>query len=120
MPSTAAFEIRGRVDGLTQGVNTIFLPVTLSTSAGALSRQVVVSTGTSVATSVACSTLTKMVLIVPPSTNTFPWRLAGTTGDLGVLMSSILPVLLPVTTGSTFHMYTTGGSTIGGFTVVEY
>lgn len=120
MASSAAFQIRGRVDGLAQGVENIYLPFTLSTSAGGLSRQIVISTGTSVATSVACSTLTKMILVIPPATNTVPYRVVGTTGDLGVQFSSLLPALLPVTTASVIGLYTTGGSTVGGFTVIEY
>ncbi len=120
MPSTASLQITALISGLPEGQQRISIPLVNSTSAGGLISLTSVTTGTSVAAKTALNANTKFLLIMPPSTNTFPIRLMETTGDIGVALSSVDPSLLSVIGGSTVALYTTGGTAFAGVRLVQW
>lgn len=120
MSSTATFTLTGEVTGIVEGLQVVTMTWTLSTAAGGLVQQVTATTALASATPIALSTLTRLVLIAPPSTNTFPFRLSNSTSEIGIPTSSMLPCMLPTQPGSTVYLYTTGGTTVGGVRIIQY
>lgn len=120
MSSTATFKLTGEVTGIVEGLQVVTMTWTLSTAAGGLVQQVTATTSLGTATPVPMSTLTRLALIAPPSTNTFPLRITDSTAQAGMPFSSYLPSMLPIQPGSTVYLYTTGGTTVGGIRVIQY
>lgn len=120
MASTASLQIQGIISGLPEGQQRVSIPLTNSTSAGGLVSVSSVTTGSSVAVPLVLAADTRFLLIQPPTTNTFPLRLCGSTGDLGVQLSSVNPSLMSVVPASTVYLYTTGGTTFSGVRYVQY
>lgn len=113
MASTASFQISGILSGLPSGQQRIAFPLVNSTSAGGIVTITTATTaGSSVASPIVLNANTQFVLIEPPTTNTVPLRISGSTADLvGVQLSSVNPSLLSVVGSSTVYFFSTGATT---------
>lgn len=109
--ATAEITISSTVSGLPEGGGD-YGSYTLRNTAAAVFQTILgVTTALGSAQSVSVPSSGRVIFAIPPSTNTFPWRVTQSTLDTGILMSSQLPCLLGVPGGSSVHFYTTGGTT---------
>lgn len=119
MGATAAVTISATASGLPEGgIDQVSYSFT-NTSAAAFRTILGVTTALGSALSVSLPSSGQMILAIPPSTNTFPWRLTQSTSDTGILMSSVGCAFLRVPGGSSVHFYTTAGTTFT-ITVLGY
>lgn len=119
MATTASHTFTSTIDGASEGgkdlINLTFsnssAPYTISmttiATAGGAGQTFVIPAGA------------QTVFIVPPSTNDLPFRLATSTSDTGIMMSSQRPSVLQVTTaGSTICLFSTGTTAIPNVRVI--
>lgn len=122
MPTTAAFTVTASISGAPQG-GTQYLHVPIvNTISPAINTIVSITTSSTGAVLLAPnSTQTRIVLIIPPSTNQVPWRLVpSTAGDTGIAVAPSGPQLLTIPSTGAFYAYTTGGDVLAGWRVYEY
>jgi hypothetical protein len=111
MASTASISILSTVTGLPEG-GTDSLSIAASNSSAANTiTYVQVTTAQGTATTFSMLSSAKFVLLIPPSTNTFPYRLTGSTAEVGLPLSSVDPAFLSLPGGTSFNVYTTAGTT---------
>lgn len=119
MATTVAVSIRGKITGLPESGSQLFnLRMTNSSGVGTES-QTTATTAVGSAVSITIPTSAKYLIIDPPSTNTAPMRLTGSTLENGFPISSADPTFISVA-ATAYFLYTTNSTTIPGIRVVIF
>lgn len=119
--ATNSMSILSTISGASEGGNDLINLAISNTSAVYTIQQTTLTTnGITGAVTFAIPAGVRQVLLVPPSTNNLPWRMAPSTGDTGMYMTSQGdPTLLSVSTvGSTVVLFTTATTAIVNFRVI--
>lgn len=109
--ATAEITISSTVSGLPEGGGDYGSYNLTNTSAAVFQTLLGVTTVLANAAGVSLPSSGKFLLFIPPSTNTFAWRLAQSTLDTGILMSSQGPAFLGLPGNTSVYIYTTQGTT---------
>lgn len=109
--ATAALTLAATVSGLPEGgTDSISFAISNSSAANTVTLKEV-TTAQGLPTAVVMPSSAKFMLMIPPSTNTFSYRVTGTTAEAGILLSSRDGSFFSAPGGSSFYVYTTGGTT---------
>ena len=112
MGATAAVTITCTASGLPEGgVDQISYTMT-NTSAANTVQLFEVATASAAANTVTAPSSARVLMALPPSTNTFSYRVRGVnSSDDGMVLSSQGMLVVPVIGGNTYVFYTTQGTT---------
>ena len=112
--------ISGTIRGLPEGGSANIGPYKMTNSTGSrVTIETTFGAGIANATTWSAPTNAKYMLIIMPTTNTNAWRLAGTTAEAGIAMSSRDPTLISISTlMTTYYGYTSSTRAISGVRII--
>lgn len=125
MPNTTSIlEIVGKVTGLVEGGSATFRKKMTNSTGVREAREITVGAGIANATTISNPINARaMVLVVGSDTNASPWRISGSTSEVGVPLSSrgfAVFTIPPSTVASTYYVYSGTTREITGVRVLFY
>lgn len=111
MASTAEITLSGTISGLPEGGEDQLSITMTNTSAANSVTLYPVTTAQGTCTAFVTPSSAKFLIMIPPSTNTFNYRVTGSTAEVGLPLSSRGASFLPVQANTSAYFYTTGGTT---------
>lgn len=111
MASTASLKLSGTITGLPEGGEDQLSLTMTNTSCANTVTFYPVTTAVGTCTALVTPSSARFLIAIPPSTNTFPFRITGSTAEVGLAASSNNAAFVSCPGLSSVYFYTTAGTT---------